>query len=251
MTTLTIAAAQSVSIAGDVKANISRHLRFMEQAADHGVQLLVFPELSLTGYERSLGRELAMRPDAEILMPLRDLARRTGMTTVVGAPIFANESNDVFIAALVLGNANGVGLYTKQHLHPGEDVVFTAGTPDVTVPVADMTVALAICADIVHPSHAAQAKQLKANVYAAGVLITEKAYPTETELLRTYATEHNMAVLMANHGGATGGWSPIGRSAFWAEGGRLIVAAPGDGDLLVIATRDASRWSGKIVSVTA
>ncbi|WP_211452057.1 carbon-nitrogen hydrolase family protein [Collimonas antrihumi] len=251
MTTLTIAAAQSISIAGDVKANVSRHLRFMEQAADHGVQLLVFPELSLTGYERGLGRELAMRPDAEILMPLHDLAQRMGMTAVVGAPMFANDSNDVFIGALIIGNANGVGLYTKQHLHPGEEVVFTAGSRGVTVPVADMTVALAICADIVQLAHAAQAKQLKANVYAAGVLITKKAYSTETELLRTYATEHNMAVLMANHGGPTGGWSPIGQSAFWAEGGRLIVAAPGEGNLLVIATRDASQWSGKIVSVTA
>lgn len=250
MTAPTIAAAQSVSIAGDVKANVSRHLRFMEQAADHGVQLLIFPELSLTGYERNLGRELAIRPDAEILAPLRDLAQRTGMITVVGTPVFANESNDVFIGALVLGNANGVGLYTKQHLHPGEDAVFTAGRRGVTVQVADMTVALAICADIAQPAHAAQAKQLKANAYAAGVLITEKAYPTETELLRTYATEHNMAVLMANHGGSTGGWSPIGRSAFWAEDGRLIVMAPGEGNLLVLATRDADQWSGKIVSVT-
>ncbi|HJR33258.1 MAG TPA: nitrilase-related carbon-nitrogen hydrolase, partial [Pseudomonas sp.] len=49
MTTLTIAAAQSISVAGDLAANIARHLRFMQVAAEQGVQLLVFPELSLTG----------------------------------------------------------------------------------------------------------------------------------------------------------------------------------------------------------
>lgn len=248
---LTIAAAQSISIAGDIKANISMHLRFMKEAADHGVQLLVFPELSLTGYERGLGRELAMRPDNEMLRPLRDQAQRTGMIVVVGAPTFANETNDILIGALVLGNEDGVGVYAKQHLHPGEEVVFTAGRCGMTVPVGGAKVALAICADITHPMHAAKAAQSKADVYAAGVLITEKAYPAETELLRTYAAEHNMAVLMANHGGTTGGWNPIGRSAFWAEGGRLVVTAPGDGNLLVIATRDAGQWSGKLVSVLA
>lgn len=249
MTTLIFAAAQSISIAGDVKANISRHLRFMEEAADHGVQFLVFPELSLTGYERGLGRELAIHPDNEMLMPLREQAQRTGMITVVGAPTFANESNDVFIGALVLGR--DVGLYTKQHLHAGEELVFAAGSGGLMVPTGDTKVALAICADILQPAHAAQAAELKADVYAAGVLITENAYPAETELLRTYATKHSMAVLMANHGGATGGWNPSGRSAFWAEGGILIAAAPGEGDFLVIATRDAGQWSGKVVSVPA
>lgn len=48
MTALTLAAAQTVSIAGDVDANIARHLVFMQAAAARGVQLLVFPELSLT-----------------------------------------------------------------------------------------------------------------------------------------------------------------------------------------------------------
>ena len=249
MTTLTIAAAQSISIAGDVKANISRHLRFMEEAAEYGVQFLVFPELSLTGYEIGLARELAIRTDDEVLMPLRDQAQRTGMIAIVGAPTFANESNDVFIGALVLGNDGGPDVYTKQHLHAGEQAVFSAGRCGVTVPVRETQVALAICADIVQPLHAAQAAQSKADMYAAGVLITEKAYPVEAELLRTYAAGHNMAVLMANHGAATGGWNPVGRSAFWAEGGRLVVAAPGAGDLLVIATRDSGQWSGKVVSV--
>ena len=46
MSTFTIAAAQSFSVAGDLAANIARHLRFMAVAAEQGVDLLVFPELS-------------------------------------------------------------------------------------------------------------------------------------------------------------------------------------------------------------
>lgn len=54
MTAPAFAAAQSISIAGDVRANLVRHQHFMQAAAEQGVQLLVFPELSLTGYERGL-----------------------------------------------------------------------------------------------------------------------------------------------------------------------------------------------------
>ena len=45
-----IAAAQAPSVAGDIAANIAIHLRFIAAAQAEGVQLLVFPELSLCGY---------------------------------------------------------------------------------------------------------------------------------------------------------------------------------------------------------
>lgn len=47
----TIAAAQSISVPLDVAANVREHLALVQAAAEHGVQWLVFPELSLTGYE--------------------------------------------------------------------------------------------------------------------------------------------------------------------------------------------------------
>ncbi|MNG32490.1 hypothetical protein D3C84_1185140 [compost metagenome] len=58
-----------------------------------------------------------------------------------------------------------------------------------------------------------------------------------------------MVVLMANHGGATGGWESAGRSAVWAPDGSLIAAAPGTGNLMVVARRDADGWQGQIVTV--
>ncbi len=36
---------------GDVKCNLDKHLDFIRQADDQGVDLIVFPELSLTGYQ--------------------------------------------------------------------------------------------------------------------------------------------------------------------------------------------------------
>lgn len=62
MTTLTLASAQTCAIAGDLSGNIQRHLAFMVAAAEQGVQLLVFAELSLTGYEPALAARLAIAP---------------------------------------------------------------------------------------------------------------------------------------------------------------------------------------------
>lgn len=249
MTPLIIAAAQSISIAGDLAANIVWHQRFMHVAAEQGVQLLVFPELSLTGYERGLAAELAIAPHAEVLQPLRDFAREVGVTTVVGMPIRLSQDSPVLIGALVLGVDGSLGIYSKQHLHAGEEVAFAPGTGGSTLTMGADTVALAVCADFSHASHAAAAAQQGADLYAAGVLITENGYAPDIVLLQGYASAHSMAVLMANHGGATGGWESAGRSAIWASDGSLIAAAPGTGNLLVVARRDVDGWKGQIVAV--
>ncbi|WP_447890478.1 carbon-nitrogen hydrolase family protein [Pseudomonas hormoni] len=249
MTTLTIAAAQSISIAGNLAANIAWHQRFMQAAAEQGVQLLVFPELSLTGYERGLAAELAIAPEDAVLQPLRDFALETGVTTVVGMPIRLSENSPVLIGALIFGADGSLGVYSKQHLHPGEEVAFAPGYGGSTLTIGDATVALAVCADFSHASHAAAAAQQGASLYAAGVLITENGYAPDTALLQGYASTHSMVVLMANHGGATGGWESAGRSAIWASDGSLIAAAPGTGNLLVVARRTGDDWTGQTVAV--
>lgn len=249
MTTLTVAAAQSISMAGDVHANIARHQRFIMAAAEQGVQVLVFPELSLSGYERGLAAQLAIAPDAALLQPLRDLTREVGVTAVVGMPIRLSDDSPVLIGALVLAADGSLAVYSKQHLHPGEEVAFAPGAGGAPLTLGDDTLALAVCADFCHASHAAAAAEVGAHIYAAGVLITEGGYAADSALLQGYAREHGMLVLMANHGGATGGWESAGRSAIWAAGGRLLAAAPGTGDALVIARRQAALWRGEVVPV--
>ncbi|BBP77951.1 carbon-nitrogen hydrolase family protein [Pseudomonas gingeri] len=250
MTTLTVAAAQSFSLAGDLPGNIRRHLRFMQQAAEQGVELLVFPELSLTGYERSLAGALAIAPDAAVLQPLRDLARELRLVTVVGMPIRLSAGGPVLIGALTFKADGSQQVYSKQHLHDGEEQAFAPGTGGATLSIGDDTVALSVCADFSHASHARHAAQSGANLYAAGVLITGNGYAPDTALLEGYAREHAMAVLMANHGGVTGGWESAGRSAIWAEDGQQVVAAAGTGDALVIGRRVAGHWRGEVVEVS-
>lgn len=248
MPVLTLAAAQSVSIAGNLEANIARHLCFIRQAAEQGVQLLIFPELSLTGYEPQLAAALAIPPDDAVLQPLRDCARECGLTAVVGMPV-RGEGGAILIGALVLTAEGSQALYTKQHLHSGEEVVFTAGGGGEALQFGDDRIALAVCADFSHASHAAQAAHSGADVYAAGVLISEGGYATDSGILQGYAAEHQMVVLMANHGGPTGGWVSAGRSAVWGADGVLVASAEGAGDVLVVARREGGTWSGKLIDV--
>ncbi|MBI5959030.1 MAG: hypothetical protein HY866_09865, partial [Chloroflexi bacterium] len=72
---------------GDVPANLSRHLAMIEQAAGQGVQLLMFPELSLTGYYlQDMVYEVAHRPVAgdPVFDPLLAASRQHQIDLTVG-----------------------------------------------------------------------------------------------------------------------------------------------------------------------
>lgn len=66
-----LVAAQCVVRAGDVEANLAMHLDFMQRAGELGATLVVFPELSLTGYEPALASVLAQPVGSHVLDPLR------------------------------------------------------------------------------------------------------------------------------------------------------------------------------------
>ncbi len=249
MPPLCIAAAQACSVAGDLPANIGHHLRFMELAASHGVQWLMFPELSLTGYEPALAAELAQPVNTDLLQPLRERARQLAMTTVVGLPLREPEGSGVHIGALVLGGDGSLAVYTKQHLHLGEEAYFVPGHGGAAQILGDEQIALAVCADFSHASHAQSARQAGATLYAASVLIGESGYPLDSGILQGYAHTHGMAVLMANHGGPTGGWQSAGRSALWAANGEQVLAVPGAGDWLLLAHRKGDGWQGQVLAL--
>ena len=233
---ITIAAAQSTSIPSDVAANVLEHLRFIEAASGLGVQCLIFPELSLTGYELAAMPGLVLHAEHALLAPLRKASRHTGMTMTVGAPVDANNVLPA-IGAITLRPDGQHSVYRKFHLHEGEKKFASPGLVAVHVQTMGATrIASAICADTNVPSHAASAAQAGAHVYAAGVLTSEKGYAAEVPLWQSYARDHRMAVVIANHGGPSGGYVSAGKSGIWNADGRCIACAAGIGDWLVIAT---------------
>jgi len=241
-----IAAIQSASLKGDIATNLTRHLALARQAAAHGARLALFPELSLTGYEPDVAAATALRGDDARLAPLAELAQSSGMIIVAGAPLRIDGA--LYIGAISFLPDGGVAEYTKQHLHDGEEKVFVAGCGGAALDIGGIPAALAVCADFTHASHAQAAAGAGAMLYAASVLVSPGGYAKDSGILRSYAEQHKMPVLMSNHGGPTGGWQSAGRSALWDERGQLVVEG-GAGECLVLASRTAGGWQGRVVEV--
>lgn len=159
-----IAAAQSCAHPADLPRNLDDHLRLMRIAQARGVRLLVFPELSLTGYEPSAAAALAQPADTPLLQPLRQLAEQARMTTVVGLPLRSPKHAKPLIAALILGADGSLGVYAKQHLHAGEERHFSAGDGGPLLEIDGLPMALAVCADFSQPSHPAHAARAGARL---------------------------------------------------------------------------------------
>lgn len=228
------AAAQIVSLRGDTAGNAARHLRFAGMAAARGAQLLVFPELSLTGYELDIAAAHVIHPDDALLVPLRLFAREVGMTIVVGAPV-RGAGGALHIGAIAILPDGAASVYTKIHVHSSEEHVFAPGSGGPDLPVAGVPVALAICRDAAIPEHAAAAAARGAKFYAAGVMIDEAGYERKVPLMRGYARDLGLDVLMANYSGVSGGEVSAGKSAIWRAGGECAAESPGSEEALVTA----------------
>jgi predicted amidohydrolase len=74
-------------VPGNVVANLDQHVRLAHLAIAGGAREVVFPELSLTGYELEQADVLAFQRIDDRLAPLLRLAHRAGATIIAGAPV--------------------------------------------------------------------------------------------------------------------------------------------------------------------
>jgi predicted amidohydrolase len=138
-----IAAAQVPSTRGDIATNIVTHAATIAAAAKHGVRVLVFPELSLTGYEPDLAAELAITGMEKRLAPLSALARQHQIEVVLGAPLRADAAKPYLGAILLTARgesseptipASRTACINLQIYTPLK-VTFPPLTPSLAVPV--------------------------------------------------------------------------------------------------------------------
>jgi predicted amidohydrolase len=239
VSTTIVAVAQSIAAPGDLARSVQDHIRLVGQAADQGAQLVLFPELSLTGYDRDITLADALAPAHLRLRPLQALADARAIVIIAGAPVLSPAG--LHIGALCFAPGRTPTTYLKRHLHAGEEVAFTAGAGGDPLTIDGQTVCIAICADITHAAHAQAAAAQGATIYAASCFITPGGYATDAGLLAGYAREHRMAVLMANYGAPSGGWLAAGRSAIWSPDGALLAAGPEAGEAVVVTQLPSGR----------
>ena len=245
MSDLTLAAAQSPSERGNLEKNVSEHVRFIEAAGSMGVDLLVFPELSLTGYELDLASAQPLSRDDPGIEPLKRAAMKHGMHVLVGGPLQSGLDKP-YLAAFLLSSGPTI-CYAKMHVHESEQPYFSSGKQGCTVDLRGATIGVAICADTGFSSHAAEAAARGAQLYVASVMKTESEFSAHAQKLAEYAVRHRMAVLTSNYADDSGGAVSAGRSGFWDEQGRLVVQAAGNHRALVLVRRDGDGWSGEVI----
>jgi predicted amidohydrolase len=255
-----IAAAQTVPVRGEIDANLERHLSLVDVAAGEGTQVLVFPELSLTGYELDLGESLAFSETDPRLDPLVDAASSHEITLVVGAPV--TVTGRLHIGALIISPNRAVSVYTKHHLGafsnsaavdgivpPAERTFFQPGNSNPLVRLGDQIAAVAVCADTGRPSHPQQAADRGARIYLGSMFVIPSEFEAETENLKTAATRHSMTIVFANYGGPSGGLASAGRSSIWSERGELLARLAPTGAGVALATNAGDRWSAKAIII--
>lgn len=113
---ITLGLAQIDTHLGDVETNLEKHLALIEEAASAGADLLVFPELSLTGYAlQDLASEISHRPtrDDPVFRPLLEASRRLDL--MVG---FVEEDtrSRFFISAAYLSRGRALHVHRKVYL---------------------------------------------------------------------------------------------------------------------------------------
>jgi len=215
---LRIAAAQPATVACDVRANALTHAEAVERA---GARVVVFPELSLTGYEFD---GPAVDPHDPRLVPLIEACRAAGATALVGAPVAGAAAGLRTIGILAVDGDGARVAYRKMWLGSAESGCFAPGTQPAVLEVDGWRIGLAVCRDTIIPEHAAATVALGIDVYAAGVLETIEDAHAPEERARRIAADHGVWVAIASFAGSTGeGYDhAAGGSGIWAPDGSIV-----------------------------
>lgn len=236
-----VAVAQTRPMPGDVAHNLARHLALIELAADAAADLVIFPELSVTGYEPKLAARLAFAPDDARLDPCQAESDAREMVITVGVP--ARAAAGVEISQVVFRPGQPRLRYSKQLLHADEMPWFRAGDRQLVIEAAGTRVVPAICYESLQPSHADGAARLGADLYAASVAKSATGLAGAERHYPAIARKHSMWVVMSNCVGPCDDFVAAGRSAAWTpDGARVASLDDTSMGLLVVDTADG-QWS--------
>lgn len=215
-----ICLAQIKPVKGDIKENILQHLRFIDRALDNNANMIVFPELSITGYEPALAAALATRPDDPRFNEFQETSTSRNITIAIGLPV--TTESGISISLMIFQPGQNRKLYSKKYLHQDEAPFFIPGESFPVLPESDPLVAFAICYELSVPAHAALAAASGAAVYIASVAKTASGMDKACETMTAIAAHYKIPVLLVNSIGPCDNFESAGRSAAWNSSGRLI-----------------------------
>ncbi len=247
-----IALAQTDARLGDLTSNIERHLSKAEEAIRLGAGLVVFPELSLTGYTvRDLAGEVALDPSTDPrLVPLRELSRR--ISIILGL-VESGPDHGIYNSAVCFEDGAVRHIHRKVYLPTygmfEEGRYFSAGRRIEAFDTKIGRIGMLVCEDIWHVS-----MPYLLAMDGAELLVSLTASPTRLggegteqdqrsvnhEHHRTYARLLSFYSVFINRVGIEDGVSFWGGSAVMDPSGATVVASSSSDEEILTVKLDSN-----------
>lgn len=212
-----ICIAQSESFKGEIEKNIENHLRLIDRAIRLNSDLIIFPELSTTGYEPNLAKSLATDINDSIFTQFQILADQNNITIGIGMP--TNSSQGIKISMLIFQPNKSRESYSKQELHSDELPYFVSGNFSSIITLADKKIAFGICFETLKNEPFEFAKSNGADIYIASVAKSKVGIKKANNHYSKMASKFQMNVLMSNCVGFCDNFLSEGQSAVWNKSG--------------------------------
>ncbi|NOX62031.1 MAG: NAD+ synthase [Chloroflexi bacterium] len=239
MRSVRLALAQMNFTVGDVEGNTRRILEWLERAREQGADLVLFPEMAISGYP---AEDLLLKPDfiaANASALERIQAASEGLVVIVGLP-WADDY-DVYNTAAVLQDGRVVGMYYK-HFLPNygvfdEDRYFGRGRVSPVFDFGGDRVGVSICEDIWYASgppqwQALQGAELLVNISASPY--TRGKGADRERMLATRAVDNVAFVAYCNLVGGQDELVFDGWSVVYGPDGELLARGPAFEEALVM-----------------
>lgn len=215
---LVVAAAQPRLVDGDLDANVATHADVVRRTC---ARLVVFPELSLTGYDLDAD---SVDPADERLAPLVAACAAADSYALVGAPIDFRGAHR--IGALLVSAEGVTPIYAKMCLGGGENDYFVAGDQPTVFVVDGWRVGVGLCKDTRILEHLRAVRAEGIDVYAAGLVHTPDEEHEFGQRARRITDKMHVPVVFAGYAGPTGPFDETsGGSGVWDADGAVVARA--------------------------
>lgn len=236
-----IAIHQMAATAGDVEANLASIAAAAREAARGRAEILIAPELALTGYGAGAAiRDLAEPADGPQARRLQALSAEHGIGIVAG---FAERAEGAIYNSLVMLEGEAPPhVYRKTHLYADyERALFKPGPPQGAVrDFKGMKLGFLICYDVEFPENVRRLARAGAEAVLVPTALPQGPYAAfiATRVVPVRAFENQVFVVYANHAGRDANFAYAGLSCAVAPDGQRLAAATDDRAALLFADLD-------------
>lgn len=215
-----IGVAQTRPVKGDIPRNIAGHKKLIDLAVTSGAGMIIFPELSITGYEPELAKALATDKDDQRFNDFQKISDEKHITIGIGMPLKSDPG--ILISMIIFQPQQPRQVYHKQHLHEDEIPYFVNGPSQNVLVNNPEKISLAICYEISVPEHSENAFKNGSGIYLASVAKSVSGVEKAVKGLSEIARNYSMTVLMSSCIGHCDNFDCGGKTSIWNDKGELV-----------------------------